>query len=213
MRYDSALLFHGPGAKEASEAFLPTVGRVLTEPFGQCGLKIEEARQIIELMLDSPLGDDPGVVWVGPLDVAAQNATDVLLKCLEEFDPDIVRPVLWANDLGAVSDTIVSRCLHRWCPESSSKEDQEGLIRIAFELVDAATSGDDLKVVELLLEGAKDLELYGLLESAAQALAVEYKQLVGLRFALWERLRTLGLRKSVSRTELLAAFLGDGHEL
>jgi hypothetical protein len=208
VRYESALLFHGPGAAQAAADFLPSVGRPVAAPFGECGLKIDEARSVINLMRNAPIGDVPGSVLIGPLDIAAQNATDVLLKCIEEFDPEIVRPVLWAKDLGAVSSTIKSRCLHRWCPDVPADEDRESLIRIAFDLVDASTAGDLAKVIEVLKEGTKDMAAQDIIEASAQALATDPKALVGAHHALWERLRALSLYRNVSRTELMAAFVG-----
>ena len=204
MRYTSALLFHGPGARVEVDRQLPQIGRRIADPFGEEGLKIDDARSIIPLMQSASVGDEPGVFLVGPLDLAQQNATDVLLKVIEEFDPDAVRPVLWAHDLGAVSVTIRSRCIHRWCP-GAEKSDEEGM-EFAFNLVDAAIKKDRARVIEMLRENKTSPE--SVIGCCVRVVSFDPDQMTGARYDFWKRLRRLAGYRHVGKNELLAAFAG-----
>lgn len=200
------MLFHGPGARGEAERTLPQIGRRIAEPFGLEGLKIDEARDIISLMQSAQVGDQPGCVLVGPLDEARQAATDVLLKVVEEFDPEAVRPVLWAHDLGSVSQTIVSRCVHRWCPKGTSSVNEDSM-KLAFDLVDATLRKDRARVIEML-RNVKSEGFADLVEATTRVLAMAPEQLTGNRFVLWERVRKLALYRHMGKTEVLAVFAG-----
>jgi hypothetical protein len=177
------------------------LGRLLRE-FGEGGLKIADSRELVETMDGAPVGDVPGVVVVGPMDHAQQAAADVLLKTLEEFDPDQVRPVLWANDETEVSPTIRSRCLRRWCPGVWVTDEER--LGVARELVEAALRRYRASVIELL----KDQDSRGILESAAVALC---ERGIDTRTrSLWLSLRAVTRVHNPSATEVLAAFLLEG---
>lgn len=150
--YSSAVLFHGPLAQERAHEFADGLGRLLHEPFGLEGLKIAESRQIIELMNATPLGDEPGVLIIGPMDHAWPSATDVMLKTLEDFDPAVLRPVLWAHDEAGVRPTIRSRCLRRWCAGPEIRDEE--LLAAIKTLVDGSLAGNIAVVIETL----KDLK-------------------------------------------------------
>lgn len=209
-KYTSALLFHGPGAQQTAESELDQIGRAVAPPFGLDGLKIDDARAIIGLMETAPVGDRPGALLIGPLDRARQQATDVLLKVIEEFDPKGVRPVVWAHDIGGVAPTIRSRCLHRWCPGEESVD--ETLMNFAFELIDAYLTGDCATVIEIIDQQSKT-DAPDLLEAVVKALSTNLEQMDGDRYALWVRVRRLlqfrlqGSKVGKMRNEMIAVFL------
>jgi len=205
--YTSALLFHGPGARVEALRALPQIGRRVAEPFGEDGLKVDDTREIIKLMQDAPLGDEPGVILIGPMDRAESKSTDVLLKTIEEFDHECVRPVLYAYDLGSVSSTIKSRCILRWCPDAPPNPEGEEAMKLAFDLVEASCRQDRARVIELLKE-KKAPDVVPILESCANVLALNPEFLVGVRHELWLRVRNLARYRHVGKTELLATFVG-----
>ena len=182
----------------------PQIGRCVGGPFGEEGLKIDDARSIIALMKSAAVGDEPGAFVVGPLDLAQQNATDVLLKVIEEFDPEVVRPVLWARDLGAVSATIRSRCVHRWCPGAEEHDDE--MMTFALDLVKAAVDQDRARAIELLRDSkAKPGDI---IDVCVRALSFDPDQMTGKRYEFWKRLRRLAGYRYVGKNELLAVFAG-----
>lgn len=121
----SSFLFYGPGARK--EAFSrEKKGRRLGGPFGDQGLKVDEARKIVELLNNLPPGRKKCMLVIGPMNRATQAASDVLLKSLEE-PPKKVEMVLWAEDLNGVLPTILSRCWPRWCyGEEFLEKEEEG---------------------------------------------------------------------------------------
>lgn len=174
------------------------LGRLLAV-FGSEGLKIAESREIIDMMGNSPVGDQPGVVVIGPMDWARQNATDVLLKTLEEFDPRVVCPVLWAHDESEVSPTIRSRCLRQWCP-GEIVTDEEVATR-ARDLVNEALDRRYASVVELL----KEQDPRQMLEAASDILRERGIDKTTRR--LWESVRAASKAREPSMNEVVAAFL------
>lgn len=110
------LLFHGPAARGAAIARAREMGRMITEPIGDDGLKVDDSREIVRLAGNAGVGDAPPVVVVGPLDRATPEAGDALLKTLEDLADGPVRIVLWADFYGGVIKTIRSRTLDHWCP-------------------------------------------------------------------------------------------------
>lgn len=197
--YTSAILFHGPGARAAAMRAVGGLGRLLHAPFGEAGLKIAESREIIDLMNNAPLGDEPGVVVVGPLDRALPASTDVLLKSIEEFNPAIVRPVLWAHDETEVSSTIRSRCLRRWCPGERAVDEE--VLDVARQLVAESLGGHRASVIELL----NDRDPRDVLVGAAQAL--NERGIDDETEKLWESVREALRYRNPTATEALAAFL------
>ena len=196
--YSSAVLFHGPSALDRATEFADELGRLLQEPFGAEGLKIEESREIIALMNNTPLGDKPGVLIIGPMDHAWPSATDVLLKTLEEFDPAVLRPVLWAHDEGGVRGTIRSRCLRQWCPGPEVTD--ESLMDQAKALVDASLDGNQALVLETLRDMEGDVLL-----AATQILR---HRPMGIReVLLWDRVREVLRFYNPTKTEIKAVFV------
>jgi len=199
--YPSPILFHGPAAEGAAKAKASIIGRLLHAPFGATGLKIAESREIVELMNSAPVGDEPGVLLIGPMDRATRSSQDVLLKNLEEFNDAIIRPVLWAIDQADVVSTIRSRCLQQWCP-GPDLYDEDTLYQ-ARGVVDCSLVGDTAGLVEAV----KDREPRPLLEAAARVLAE--RGIDDDTAALWGRVREALRFKLPSANELLAAFLEE----
>lgn len=197
--YSSPILFHGPGAEGAAKAKSSVIGRLLHAPFGGEGLKIAESREIVELMNSASVGDDPGVLVIGPMDRANRSAQDVLLKNIEEFDDRIVRPILWAIDEAEVLPTIRSRCVKQWCAGPDLYD--EDMLYQARAVMDCSLMGD----VAGLIEAVKDRDPRLLLEATAR---VMIEQGFDKKSAdLWGRVRQLLRHKIPTTTEVLAAFL------
>lgn len=121
-----SVLFHGPGS-EASCAEEVKAGdlRLLHPPFGHTieegrktprYLSVDEARQIVDILGSNPVGSAEGVVIVGPMNLASDQSSDVLLKALEETGEGRTSAYLWATDIQGVRPTVVSRCRHVYCP-------------------------------------------------------------------------------------------------
>lgn len=110
------VLFHGPRARGEAVAHARTLGRLITDPIGDDGLKVDDSREIVLLAGNAGVGDKSPVVVVGPLDRATPEAGDALLKTLEDLAEGPVRILLWADFYGGVIGTIRSRTLPRWCP-------------------------------------------------------------------------------------------------
>lgn len=185
------VLFHGPGAAEkASEE--AKKGRLLAPPFGAEGLKIKEAREIVALMSEIPLGDQQGVFIVGPLDLASPSSSDVLLKVLEDSTGD-PQPILWAVDIGRVRPTVRSRCLLSWCPGDESTVLEEE----ARRLLEALSQDKVVDVVSLVKKHAS----YDLLKALARELAKSFN------WELWVKLRRVCVYKKPTVCEILDSLL------
>lgn len=197
--YTSPVLFHGPAARDAAMAIVPRLGRLLHEPFGEDGLKIAESREVVALMNSASVGDDPGVVVIGPMDRANRSAQDVLLKNIEEFDDRIIRPVLWAFDEADVLSTIRSRCLRRWC-RGPDLYDEDVLDR-ARGILDSALAQD----IPGVIEGLKDTDPRQILEATARELS--FRGIDDRTKDLWEQVRVALRFKTPTTTEALAVFL------
>jgi hypothetical protein len=200
----SCILFHGPGARNAALVASQTLGRLVAPPLGDDGLGVEDAREVVGLLLSTPVGSRKGVLIVGPMDRAGVKAADVLLKRLEEFPEDIVQPLLWAHDLGGVPPTIRSRCLDRWAPGEVSTEDNEAVTNAAWGLIDAALTGD-MKEVAGLVRNCAGQEIL-LLDTLVECLATDLAD--PNRMAVWGRLRSVAQWKNPAITEIVAALLG-----
>jgi len=175
------------------------LGRLLHEPFGESGLKIAESREVIELMNSTSVGDQAGVVVLGPMDRAQRSAQDVLLKSIEEFDGEGTRPVLWAFDETEVLPTIRSRCLRQWCPGAIVQD--ETVVETARSTVTLALHRDVPGLIEIL----KDADPREVLEAVAQVLAE--REFDEDTRDLWEQIREVLRFKNPTDTEVLTAFL------
>jgi len=204
----SCLLFHGPGARSKTLEYVAECGRLLAPPFGDEGLSVDDAREAVELLSAPPVGEEEGFVVIGPLDLAKSvQAQDALLKNIEQF-PDHVRPLLWAHDLGSVSPVIRSRCLDRWCPPTEDDEEDEELISMGYDLVEASLGkGGKHRISAALAKKSSiankhETELLGILADVLSTDLADPR-----RLALWERLRLVAQWSNPSRIEIASALL------
>ena len=206
----SCLLFHGPGARQTALAECSRRGRFLHEPFGDAGLKVDEAREYISLLQVAPLGSDLGTVLAGPMDLALPKSADALLKGIEQFHK-YVHPMLWANDLGGVQTTIQSRCLPVWCPPTGFEPVDEEVEAAARELLYAALGGHGADVPTIVAKvkankkaPAREYELLAEVVEAMTAMLDDPKVL-----PLWERVRAVARWRKPTPIEVILAFLPD----
>jgi len=206
----SCLLYHGPGARQTAIDEAGRRGRLLHEPFGDAGLKVDEAREFVALLLEVPLGIDKGVVIAGPMDLAPPKSSDALLKSIEEFNPYVL-PLLWATDLGGVAGTIRSRCLPIWCPATGLELADEEVEAAARELLNAVLQGHLYEVPTLVEKvgknGKKSGREYELLAEVAYAMTGMLDNPKVL--PLWERVREVARWRNPTPIEVMSAFLVD----
>jgi len=200
----SCILFHGPGARQAALSRAADIGRLVAPPFGDDGLKVDAAREVVTWLLITPVGRDLGVVVVGPMDMANPKASDVLLKRIEEFPEGVVQPLLWAHDLGGVSPTIQSRCLDEWAPGLDDEEQDDTVMTLAWELVEAALSGEMERLPSVYQAQGKETELLG---AVAGALGTDLDD--PAKRDLWERLRKVAQWRNPQIIEIASALVGD----
>jgi hypothetical protein len=198
-----ALLFYGPGARASALAEADARGRLLVPPAGDDGLKVEEARQISRLLISIPIGDKIGVVVVGPMDLMTPKVSDTLLKALEDHPQDRVCPILWADDLEEVSETIRSRCSSSFS-DINSPEEGDPLYQEASDLFTACQEGNVLHIIQGVQRGTgqeKNLILY------LAAWSEIYLEEGGLE--VWEKIRPLCKHRNPSQMEILSALLPE----
>ena len=149
------VLYHGPIARGLAISHAREMGRMILDPLGDDGLKVEDSRRVVELAGNSGVGDRPPMVVIGPLDNATPEAADALLKTLEDLANGPLGIILWANHLGGVTATIQSRTLPRWCPPDKKwvSPYRDGH---AEKLFDAYKAGDLISCLEILRERRKD---------------------------------------------------------
>lgn len=178
------------------------VGRLVAQPFGEDGLRVAGAREAVAALMDAPVGDQIGVVVIGPMDkTRSPEACDVLLKSIEEFSP-LVQPMLWADDVGGVIGTIRSRCEERWSPAREDTEDDEEIIKASWDLLDACLRGDVHKIPAIVTSHkGKEVKL---IEGLASALSTDF---TGPRVELWNRLRLVARWRNPSPIEIVAALV------
>jgi hypothetical protein len=203
----SCILYHGPGAEGEALDEAHRIGHLLAPPFGEGGLKVADARKLVELLQIAPF-DGIGVVVAGPMDQATYKANDALLKTIEEFDGEMVQPILWAHDLEDVSRTIRSRCLDRWVwldpADEEPDEDSDEVEAAGRGLVQAVLSGDLWLIPDYV--NAHTGKEHKLLSVAAGAIAANPTE-PALR--LWSRLRKVAKHRNPAPIEVVAAFLPE----
>ena len=192
-------LLHGPGALTSIHEEADRLGRQVAPPVGDGGLKADAARGAARLLKMSPLGDALTVLIIGPVDNIRAEASDVLLKPLEEYQEGRTIPLLWAHDAGSVPGTILSRCDVRWCPDGPLPE--ETLRVIAEKLVAAWKVGE----MSTIIEGVQDHEEERELLLSAGALVLSKMEDKPLK--LWENLRRAMEVKNPTLVEVLVAWL------
>ena len=152
-----AVLFYGPEARDKAIHRADEIGRVLSDPIGDKGLKVADSRRIVELSTQSGVGDRAPSIVVGPLDRATPEAADALLKTLEDLSEAPLRLVLWADDLSEVAPTIRSRTHQVWCPPGPTYLDPLYVYDDqAKELCQAVLAEDPVKILGVLEDVGKD---------------------------------------------------------
>lgn len=205
-RVTSCILFHGPGSESEGYSSATAFGRLL--PFTGSELKKEGARELVSLLSHRPVGGGRFSVLVGPVDEANPATSDVLLKTIEEFDPDGTRPFLWAWDLGGVSRTLRSRCILKFCPGNDPRgEAHEATARV---LLRAYAEGDWVTLIEEVKEYP---DLPGVLRSVTDhlpsKLSVPDPEPRYIR--LWEELRELFDGATLTPARVVSTFLLADH--
>ena len=201
----SCLLFHGPGAKAAALGKVRAIGHLVAPSFGDDGLKVEEAREAVLCLLNTPLHAGVGVVLIGPVDEAQPKASDVLLKSIEEFTDGVVQPILWANDLGGVSPTIRSRCLDIWAPATGAEETDDSAVGAAWE-ISGCLKDRQYRNIPNAVARCKGKETL-LLAALTQILSTDLDDADHRRW--WLQIRPVTRYLRSSPVEIVAALLGD----
>lgn len=198
----STILYYGLAARKMALEEAGKLGRLMTDPFGDNGLKIDEAREIVSILQSGSLGGLKGTLVVGPMDRVPPKSSDVLLKTLEEFDDSIVQPILWAYDLNGVSPTIRSRCVSIFVSEIP-EEDQE-LENSARYLVEASLKKEYYKIPFAVRKYNK--KEFDLLEMIVKVLSENIQKEPEL--SLWSRVRQVMSHHNPTDTEIIAALVG-----
>ena len=199
----SCLLYHGPEARNSAIREANRIGKLVSDPIGDDGLKVDDARTVVGLLLSVPVGEQTGVLVVGPMDEANPKASDTLLKSIEEFSGDYVIPILWANDLGAVSLTIRSRCIEKWSGGQTVMDD-DPIVSAAMSIVEAALSNDILTVASIVRSHDKrEIELMSSLSEVLSNMLDNHECR-----AMWSRLRVVSLLRNPFTTEIFLAIMG-----
>jgi len=184
------MLFYGPMARDEAIKRASKIGRPVSEPVGDKGLKVEDSRKIVMLSGSSGVGDLPPSIVVGPLDQATPNASDALLKTLEDLAEGPLRIVLWADYLKGVKGTIRSRTLQKWCPPTRTYLDPlDWMQKAANDLCKAVVEKDELKVLEIIAEPENKKYSSELLEAFSKSLAKEVEKGNTDVIKIWSELR------------------------
>jgi hypothetical protein len=177
-------------------------GRLL--PFTGSSLKKDGARELVSLLSHRSVGSGQASVLVGPVDEVNPATSDVLLKTIEDFDPEGTRPFLWAWDLGGVSHTLRSRCVLRFCPGEDTRT--EAYTTMAAAVLKSYLEGDWVTLIEEI-KGQEDLNLMlrALVDILARKLALPEPSPRYL--VLWEVLRSLFGVGTLTPARVVSAFL------
>lgn len=205
----SCLLFHGPGARQAALDEAGRQGLLIHEPFGDDGLKVDEAREFVSLLLSPVPGSERGVVVAGPMDqTKGLKSEDAMLKGIEQFS-SYVLPILWAFDLGGVKPTIRSRCLPVWAPATGYEEVDEEVEAVARELLSASIGGHYEKIPGLVARVGKKGSKRGREQELLAEVVDAMSSMVGdpKVHSLWERVREAARWRNPTPIEIISAFL------
>lgn len=201
-------LYHGPGARDRAVREAGGEGfRPVAPPMGDDGLKVDDARALVEILGVAPVGDKRGSLVLGPLDRTTPEAGDALLKTLEDYGEGPTRVFAWAWDLSGVLPTIRSRTLPVWCPGA---DPLAHLAKKSQALYDALAAGKLHTVLELLGEEPDDYTREDLLLALLGPLSRNPlpESVGGGTRAVWQRVRPLLNGKGVSRLVAATALMG-----
>ena len=200
----SCILYHGPGAKGSAIAEANRIGRLISPPLGDGGLKVDEAREVVSLLSSTPTGEAIGVIVLGPMDEANPKASDTLLKTIEEAPSEYTALVMWANDLGGVSSTVKSRCLEKWS-DSIGNHDDDPITIASMRIVDAVLSNDILSMINTARPF--DKREYELISAISNIMSSKL-DIIGIRSA-WSRIRVVAARRNPMMSEIIIALSGN----
>lgn len=194
-------LFYGPGAFEAASKMASMIGQPIP-PVGGEGLKVSDSRDLVEISMEGLVGDRQPSVVVGPMDSATVEASDALLKTLEETEGiQLLRFVLWSNNLHGVTPTIQSRCNCVWSPRSSA---EVPLDPSAEEFLDLFLDNKHAEAIKVLID-SKDWG--ALLSSVSDIIAIKIHGSEGksaeVLVDLWSKIRPLMDSKYSGRAGVL----------
>ena len=201
-------LYHGPSARDRAVREAGGEGfRPVAPPMGDDGLKVDDARTLVELLGTAPVGDKRGSLVLGPLDRTTPEAGDALLKTLEDYGEGPTRVFAWAWDFSGVLPTIRSRTLPVWCP---GPDPLAHLAKKAQALCDALSAGKLHTVLEVLGEEPDDFAREDLLLAFLAPLSRNPlpESGGGGSGAVWRRVRPLLNGKGVSRLVAVTALMG-----
>ena len=168
------ILYYGPMARDKAITRASLIGRPVSDPVGDKGLKVDDSRRIVVLANSSGVGDKPPSIVVGPLDKATPEAGDALLKTLEDLAEGPLRMVLWAEHLKGVIGTIRSRTLLEWCPPDKGWIDPLSWAnKDSKELMLAVRDRDEIGILEILSRKDNKKHHLGILESFCRHLSKE----------------------------------------
>ena len=209
-------LYHGPGGQGQAGAAASLWGR-LVGVYGhpEDGLDIDTMRQVSEAMANTPVGDKPGSLVIGPVDVVSQGGIeDVLLKSLEEYNSlsVSVRPYLWAHDIGSVRNTIRSRCLDIWCPGQVATSKY---LSQATELLEAVSSGNTIALLDVVGKSENWKQSGdGILRGISEVIRADGSMPIS-QIEAWQRIRPLlgGVGTGVPLHEVVAVLMSDSGTL
>lgn len=170
------LLYHGPMARDNALQKAQSLGRLISEPIGDGGLKVADSRQVVVLSQNSGVGDDAPSVIIGPLCQATPEAADALLKTLEDLAEGPLKITLWAHHLSSVIGTIRSRTLPIWCPPSKTyTHPSDYMLPEAKRLLEAVKQQDELQLLEVLSEPDNKKYYDQLIQAFVKVLCKEVK--------------------------------------
>lgn len=199
----SPVLFHGPTSHTAAARAATAWGR-LCGSYGDpiSGFTAATIREVASVMRSVPIHEGRNSVVLGPVDVVTQDGImDSVLKVLEEAHPRSPRAYLWAWDLGAVRDTVASRCLQEWC--GGTRVLRQEATAAARSLVDGYEVCSSLGILEALYSVRKSWpQVSG---DFLHALAEEVRRRNALE--LWAKIRPVLCSSSPGVDDLVVAVL------
>ena len=203
----SCLIFHGPGARDAALRKVTEVGHLMAPPYGDAGIRVEDIRDMVAHLIETPRLAGLGCVVAGPIDEAkSANATDALLKNIEEFDGKVVLPILWAHDLGGVPPAIRSRCMEIWSPGTPEpSEDDDKYMGLAWDIVSKVIEGHPVDIPSVI-KSLKDNQCMSLVNALSDVLASQIENPVF--HEIWNRLRPVTCWTHPKLVEIVLAVMG-----
>lgn len=154
----SVWLFYGPDCLDQAERRIVPPCFETYRWISQEKIKIEQAREFVGATRISIYPGKKGVLLFGYLDYCSGNASDVLLKSLEECPP-FYEIFLLASDLGVVAPTIRSRSHLVWCPGELVSDPEPERKEMLKRLFSGLDNNNYPLVVQILTQNKSDVEI------------------------------------------------------